>query len=325
MSNIVFVVSSLLLGWVALFPARRSFDPVMLHALAIPLGLLTWIAPALAFSALGRPWVLAGMLPLALVAAVAMAAAFGAAARGRAGDAPRLWTYPLAAAVAAAVAWWQVFAGFSLVGFDSYGHWEASGMWLSEVGRIEPWLMSGRALLTWALLLAALLSGWLVLRHRTQAPATFAAGGRSDYELHDFELVALDKTGKESFTLRAPLLQQTPGARTMELKTPLFLLPDIAGHYWQVRSATGWVSENRDELRLRGHVVTVNPPEDPRRITMNTEQLNVYPNTRRATSAAVVTVTEPGLTMRGRGLDADLAAKRLTLLSQATARYVSSH
>lgn len=185
--------------------------------------------------------------------------------------------------------------------------------------------MTWRSGLTLALLIGALLTGWSVLRHRAQKAAGAGVSGRSDFVLRDFELISLDKTGKESFTLRAPLLQQTPGARTMELATPLFLLPDTAGHYWQVRSATGWVSENRDELRLRGHVVTVNPPEDPRRITMNTEQLNVYPNTRKATSAAVVTVTEPGLTMRGRGLDADLAAKRFTLLSQATARYVSSH
>ena len=185
--------------------------------------------------------------------------------------------------------------------------------------------MSGRALLTWALLLAALLSGWLVLRHRTQAPATFAAGGRSDYELHDFELVALDDTGKESFTVRAPLLQQTPGAKTMDLTTPLFLLPDVDGHYWRVRSHSGWVSEKRDLLRLRGDVVATSPAEDPRSIVMKTLQLNVYPNTRKATSTAVVTVTEPGLTMRGRGLDADLATRRFTLLSQATARYVPSH
>jgi len=164
-----------------------------------------------------------------------------------------------------------------------------------------------------------------VLHHRAAKVAGAGITGRSDFVLRDFELISLDKTGKESFTLRAPMLQQTPGARTMELATPLFLLPDTQGHYWQVRSATGWVSENRDELRLRGHVVTLNPPEDPRRIAMNTEQLNVYPNTRKATSSAVVTVTEPGLTMRGRGLDADLVAKRFTLLSQATARYVSSH
>jgi len=185
--------------------------------------------------------------------------------------------------------------------------------------------MTRRHGMTIALLLGALLTGWSVLRHHAHKAAGAGINGRSDFVLRDFELISLDKTGKESFTLRAPMLQQTPGARTMELATPLFLLPDTQGHYWQVRSATGWVSENRDELRLRGHVVTLNPPQDPRRIAMNTEQLNVYPNTRKATSAAVVTVTEPGLTMRGRGLDADLVAKRFTLLSQATARYVSSH
>jgi lipopolysaccharide export system protein LptC len=185
--------------------------------------------------------------------------------------------------------------------------------------------MNGRLVLTCVLLLGALLSGWLVLRNHNQGSAHQTHGGQSDYVLRDFELIALDDTGKESFTVRAPLLQQTPGAKTMELTTPLFLLPDVDGHYWRVRSRTGWVSERRDLLRLRGNVVTTSPTEDKRSIVMKTRQLNVYPNTRKATSAAVVTVTEPGLTMRGRGLDADLAARRFTLLSQATARYVPSH
>lgn len=182
--------------------------------------------------------------------------------------------------------------------------------------------MNWRAVVTLLLLAGAGLSGWSVWRHHSARVAVAASGGRSDFELHDFELIALDDTGKESFTLRAPMLQETPGAKTMELTTPLFLLPDAQGHYWQVRSQTGWVSEKRDEIRLRGKVDTVSPPEEPRTITMNTEQLNVYPKTRRAASSDVVTVTEPGLTMRGRGMEADLAAKRFTLLSQATARYV---
>ena len=76
------------------------------------------------------------------------------------------------------------------------------------------------------------------------------------------------------------------------------------------------------EIRLLGAVRTTSPPEDVRKVVMNTEQLNIYPKTHRATSGSVVTVSEPGLTMRGRGMEADLAAKRFTLLSQATARYV---
>ena len=182
--------------------------------------------------------------------------------------------------------------------------------------------MTWRATLTLTLLVCALLSGWAVLRHHPPRVAPGSASGRSDYVLHDFELISLDDTGKESFTLRAPLLQETPGAKTMDLTTPLFLLPDGAGHYWHVRSATGWVSEKRDQIRLRGDVQTTSPPEDTRRVTMNTEQLNIFPSTRKATSAAVVTVTEPGLTMRGLGMQADLAARRFTLLSRTTARYV---
>jgi lipopolysaccharide export system protein LptC len=182
--------------------------------------------------------------------------------------------------------------------------------------------MSWRAVLTVVLLAGAMFTGWTLLHHRVRAAAHGAVDGRSDYVLRDFELISLDESGKESFTLRAPLLQETPGAKTMDLTTPLFLLPDTRGNYWQVHSRTGWVSENRNEIRLLGNVRTTSPPEDARKVVMNTEQLNIYPKTHRATSGSVVTVAEPGLTMRGRGMEADLAAKRFTLLSQATARYV---
>jgi lipopolysaccharide export system protein LptC len=182
--------------------------------------------------------------------------------------------------------------------------------------------MNWRVALTLALLAGALFSGWAVLHHHPRTLAQGNAGGRSDYVLRDFELISLDNSGKESFTLRAPLLQETPGAKTMDLTTPLFLLPDGEGHYWHVQSRTGWVSAKRDQIRLRGNVRTTSPPEDARRVLMNTAQLNLFPNTREATSRAVVTVTEPGLTMRGRGMHADLAARRFTLLSQTTARYV---
>ncbi len=184
--------------------------------------------------------------------------------------------------------------------------------------------MNWRSAVMLLLLAGAVFTGWSVWTHHERKLGIAIVSGRSDYVLRNFELISLDKTGKESFTLRAPLLLQTPDAKTMELSTPLFLMPDLNGHYWQVRSQTGWVSENRDEIRLHGHVKAISPPEDSRAIAMNTEQLNVFPNTRLAKSADIVTVTEPGLTMRGRGMDADLAAKRFTLLSQATARYVPS-
>ncbi len=179
-----------------------------------------------------------------------------------------------------------------------------------------------RLVLGIGLLLAALASAWSLWRNRVVPEGEGAETGRSEYMLRDFELISLDKSGKEAFTLRAPLLQETPGASTMDLTTPLFLLPDKDGKYWEVRSKTGWVSENREEVRLRGDVDLRSPEGSERNVNMKTEQLNVFPETNRATSDALVTITQPGSILRGRGLEADLADKRYKLLSQVQSQYV---
>ena len=184
--------------------------------------------------------------------------------------------------------------------------------------------MSVRAVLGLVLLAAALLSGWSLWRNRVVDEDVRAESGRSGYVLREFELTALDKQGKESFTLRAPKLEETPGAKTMDLTTPLFLLPDKHGKYWEVRSRTGWVSEAREEVRLRGQVHVQGPRDDARPVDLRTEQLNVFPETNRATSAAAVSITQPGLTMNGKGLQANLDTKRFVLKSQVRTQYAST-
>src|SRR5690606_5599311 len=124
--------------------------------------------------------------------------------------------------------------------------------------------------------------------------------------------------GRESFSLRAPELRQTPGARTLELATPTFLMPDAHGSQWEVRSKTGWVNEKSTLVELRGEVVADSPMGASRPTVVRTEQLDIHPNENRATSAALVTITTPGTTMRGTGMKADLASKRIQLLSDVS-------
>lgn len=187
------------------------------------------------------------------------------------------------------------------------------------------WLeANGRVVLTLCLLAAALVSGWGVWHRGAGDMPVVSGNGRPDYVLHDFELVSLDSDGRESFTLRAPSMQRDPGKRSMSMVTPVFLLPDSQDHYWRVTARKGWVSPDGDLLRLRGKVHVAGPPEG-KPVSLRSEQMNVYPDTNLASSPAPVTVTEPGLTMRGRGFRAELDANRFTILSQATARYVPSH
>ena len=58
-----------------------------------------------------------------------------------------------------------------------------------------------------------------------------------------------------------------------------------------------------------------------RPVRIATEELNVFPNAQRATSPAKVSMTQPGFILNGRGLDAQLDAKRIVLQSDVKARY----
>jgi lipopolysaccharide export system protein LptC len=178
-----------------------------------------------------------------------------------------------------------------------------------------------RAVAIVLLFAAALVSGWAVWRGGKDKMPVVAGNGRPDYVLHDFELVALDDAGRESFTLRAPSMLRNPDERSMRMATPVFLLPDRDERYWRVSSRDGWISPDGDELRLLGDVRVASPPGE-RKVGMNTEQLNVYPDRDLATSSAVVTITQPGSILRGRGLETDLASKRYILKSQVHTRYV---
>jgi lipopolysaccharide export system protein LptC len=181
--------------------------------------------------------------------------------------------------------------------------------------------VSWRGILTLVLLVAAAITGWSAWRQRAEEPAPVAAKDRPDYVLHDFELVALDKLGQEAFVLRAPKLERSPGDKTLSIATPLFLIPDKEGARWQVRSKTGWVAADNSEVRLRGNVEATSPPGEAHPTTMKTQQLNVFPDRNTASSPSRVVVTAPGYTMRGTGMRADLAAKRIQLLSKVSTRY----
>jgi lipopolysaccharide export system protein LptC len=181
--------------------------------------------------------------------------------------------------------------------------------------------MSWRGVLTLVLLVAAVVTGWSAWRQRAESPATTAANVRPDYVLHDFELIALDKQGKEAFTMRAPELTRSPDDKTLSIATPLFLIPDAEGERWELRSKTGWVAADNSEVRLRGDVEATSPPTDTRPTVMKTEQLNIVPDKDEARSPVLVTVTNPASTMQGTGMRADLATNRIQLLSKVTMSY----
>lgn len=182
--------------------------------------------------------------------------------------------------------------------------------------------MNWRLWLTLALAGVATLIGWSLWR-QGEGPAGPADGGRADYVLEDFELVSLDREGREAFTLRAPRLERDPAVRTLELATPVFLIPAREGSNstpWEIRSRTGWVSAEGDEIRLRGDVQATSTDSTGRPMRMDTQRLNVFPDTKRATSDVQVSLKQPGFILNGHSLEAKLDTKRV-FLKDIKARY----
>lgn len=181
--------------------------------------------------------------------------------------------------------------------------------------------MSWRTLLTLVLLVAAVASGWSVWRLSHNGDED-VLNARPDYVLRDYEITSLDKRGKESFTLRGPVLQREPADKTMTLQTPLFLVPDRSGKYWEVRAKQGTVPADGKQLDLRGTVHAASPAGVAPETRIETSQLSLFPQENRASSQTAVTVTRPGLTMRGVGMQADFDRQQVSLLSQVRTRYV---
>ena len=182
--------------------------------------------------------------------------------------------------------------------------------------------MNWRLWLTLALAGIAALIGWAMWR-QADGPTAPVEGGRADYVLEDFELVSLDREGREAFTLRAPRLQRDPAVRTLDLATPVFLIPAREGSNatpWVVRSRTGWVSAEGDEIRLRGDVEATSTDSTGQPLRMDTQRLNVFPRTKRATSDVQVSLKQPGFILNGHGLEAKLDTKRV-FLKDIKARY----
>lgn len=145
-ANVLLVTLSLVAGWLVLFPVRRRLGAPLYHLAAYPIGTLAWTAVFSVTTVVGArptwPWVALG---LALFAALAYAIGWSV----------NQWRFDLdewlgyasfgAGFVALAVffAWLRATIG----GFDSYTHYDISGIYLFDTGAMSGVLVGSRNLL----------------------------------------------------------------------------------------------------------------------------------------------------------------------------------
>lgn len=143
--NALLVIVSFLLGWAALWPARRALGGWDYHLAALPVGLLGWTASAAAAALVGRPmgWTIAAP---SLVAYAGIVFAVLRRAAGRSGrPAPAWWTFAVAGCIVALSASAAAAAGLTVPGYDGWKHYQVMGVWIVDHGLPTALMMGQRS------------------------------------------------------------------------------------------------------------------------------------------------------------------------------------
>ncbi len=178
---------------------------------------------------------------------------------------------------------------------------------------------------TLLLVVAIAIVGMVVwqLRKKHEEPPAVAA--RSDYVLWDFTLVALNDEGTEAFTVIAPRLERDAQGKTLTLFTPEFSFPDKKEGRWKATAQRAWVGPKATEVRLLQDVELLGPPgKRGLQTRFNTEMLSIFPDEDRASTDVAVTVRHGSSILGGRGLRADMQARKFQLLHDVKGRYAPS-
>ena len=169
-----------------------------------------------------------------------------------------------------------------------------------------------------ALILAALLTGWIAQQLRSETPpARDASGHRPDFFLDDFELVTHNEDGRPVRHLNAPRLVHYRDDDSTEIEWPRARLLTAAGTAWEARSTRGWVSAKGEHIRLDGDVQLQRPgSEHQPPVALTTQRLWMIPEDDYLETDRPVTLYSEDWTVEARGMRAWIREGRLHLISQ---------
>lgn len=140
-SGLVLVLVTTAIGWVALWPSRRSLDALSYHLYAFPVGLIAWTAAGATTTLFSLDF--RGM-QVAVGVVVFIACVGGVQWLGRSkptGEAPAWRTFLVAAGALTALCIVVILAGYTIGNWDSIEHYEGAGIWLYDTGNLSPRIM----------------------------------------------------------------------------------------------------------------------------------------------------------------------------------------
>lgn len=183
-----------------------------------------------------------------------------------------------------------------------------------------------RPLLALALVVAALLSGWLADRRQAPAPEPVSPHGPRmiDYYLSGLDVTRMTPTGIPAHRLRADKLRHFTDDDTTELQDPHLTVYQGDAPPWEVDAEQAWVSADGSLMLLTGEVLIEREAgDDNRPMRIMTRDLRVQPQQDYAETDEKVRVDSDSDWLDAVGMQAWLRPpSRLKFLSQVKGYYV---
>ena len=175
-----------------------------------------------------------------------------------------------------------------------------------------------------ALLAAAGLTSWLLIRSHSAAPATSASatqGEHPDYLLHQATLVRFSHDGERRYVIEAQKITHFPTNDVALLSAIKLDYFPASGTSWHLRADQGRLDQNNNRLKLSGkvhaHQLDVANP-----IRFDTSTVTLLLDSEQLYTAANIILRQGHRETRGTGLAANLRNDTLSVLKDVTSRYV---
>jgi len=168
-------------------------------------------------------------------------------------------------------------------------------------------------------LLAAAAIAWLVTAEQADEGVEETVTIQDDYHLDDFEMRVFDHDGRLTHQLSGKTLRQLGGSHDFELDAPRFVILSDPGR-WEIEARAGWMDAAMTEARLRGQITALGKAADE--LLLTTSDLAIDLSGKRASTEALVTITQGDNRLRGEALTANLQTHRLRLRHNIEGYYV---
>jgi len=144
-----------------------------------------------------------------------------------------------------------------------------------------------------------------------------------DYFLENFNITVYQANGTPAYNVDAAHLNHYPDDDTLSFRKLKIAYRDDQQHDWTTTADTGTALQNIQVMHLNGNVrIQRQTRKSDQEFTITTDTLRIdFPN-KRASTESEVKIVSKNSTIQAMGMNVDLAAGQLTLLSEARGHYV---